>query len=186
MLLLIVVWTVVTLCSSVYQVSIYISCKVFRRFLDALSQSKYFHVAPILKPFHWVPVEYLCPIKTATLVYRFLHSGFLSYLKPFLSLSSCSYRTRHINPDCQYLNFLLFNVLATCQKLLLLMLLRFGMTFQRMCPMQHLVPPSGKSSKLSYLQNPVPQTHLTTRVFSSMTWLCSMDLRPFDTFLVAS
>ena len=64
---------------------------------------KYAHVTPILKQHHWLPVKYRCMFKTATLVYKFLHSGSPSYFQPFLSLSSCSYRTRRSHPDCQYL-----------------------------------------------------------------------------------
>ena len=56
---------------------------------------KYAHVTPILKQLHWLPVKYRCIFKTATLVYKFLHSGSPSYFQPFLSLSSCSYSIRH-------------------------------------------------------------------------------------------
>ena len=48
-------------------------------------------------------VKYRCMFKTATLVYKFLHSGSPSYFQPFLSLSSCSYSTRRSHPDHQYL-----------------------------------------------------------------------------------
>ena len=61
---------------------------------------KYAHV---LKQLHWLPVKYRCMFKTATLVYKFLHSGSPSYFQPFLSLSSCSYSTRRSHPDHQYL-----------------------------------------------------------------------------------
>ena len=61
------------------------------------------HVTPILKQLHWLRVKYRCMFKTATLVYKFLHSGSPSYFQPFLSLSSCSYSTRRSNPDRQYL-----------------------------------------------------------------------------------
>ena len=64
---------------------------------------KYAHVTPILKQLHWVPINYRCMFKTATLVYKFLHSGSPSYFQPFLSLSSCSYSTRPSHPDRQYL-----------------------------------------------------------------------------------
>ena len=41
--------------------------------------------------------------KTATLVYKFLHSGSPSYFQPYLSPSSSSYSTRRSHPDRQYL-----------------------------------------------------------------------------------
>ena len=44
---------------------------------------KYAHVTPILKQLHWLPINYRCMFKTATLVYKFLHSGSPSYFQPF-------------------------------------------------------------------------------------------------------
>ena len=64
---------------------------------------KYAHVTPILKQLYWLPIKYRCMFKTATLVYKFLHSGSPSYFQPFLSLNSCSYSTRRSHPDRQYL-----------------------------------------------------------------------------------
>ena len=61
------------------------------------------HVTPILKQLHWLPVKYRCMFKTASLVYKYLHSGSPTYFQPFLSLSSCSYSTRCGHPDHQYL-----------------------------------------------------------------------------------
>ena len=60
---------------------------------------KYAHVTPILKQLHWLPMKYRCMFKTATLVYKFLHSGSPSYFQRFLSPSSCSYSTRCSHPD---------------------------------------------------------------------------------------
>ena len=60
---------------------------------------KYAHVTPILKQLHLLPVKYRCMFKTATLVYKFLHSGSSSYFQQFLSLRSCSYSTRCSQPD---------------------------------------------------------------------------------------
>ena len=67
------------------------------------NHGKYAHVTPILQKLHWLPVRYRCIFKTATLVYKFLHSGSPSYFEPFLSFSSCPYSTRHSHPDRQYL-----------------------------------------------------------------------------------
>ena len=64
---------------------------------------RYAHITPILKQLHWLPLKYWNMFKTATLVYKFLHSGSPSYFEPFLSLSSYSYSTRHSYLDCQYL-----------------------------------------------------------------------------------
>ena len=67
------------------------------------NHKKYAHVTPILKQPHCLPVKYRSMFKTATLVYKFLHSGSPSYFHPFLSLSSCSYCTRRSHPDHQSL-----------------------------------------------------------------------------------
>ena len=67
------------------------------------NHGKYAHVTPTLKQLHWLPVKYRCIFKTATQVYKFLHSGSPSYFEPFLSLSSCPYSTRRSNPDHLYL-----------------------------------------------------------------------------------
>ena len=67
------------------------------------NQTKFDHVTPILKGLHWLPVSYRCLFKTATLVYKYLHSGLPSYLGPYLSQTSCTYKTRQSQPDRQYL-----------------------------------------------------------------------------------
>ena len=48
--------------------------------------NKYTRVSPILKRLHWLPVEFRCIFKTATLVYKFLHNGHPSYFGPFCLL----------------------------------------------------------------------------------------------------
>ena len=45
----------------------------------------------------------LSTVACSKLQHWFLHSGSPSYFEPFLSLSSCSYSTRHSHPDHQYL-----------------------------------------------------------------------------------
>ena len=138
---------------------------------------KYAHVTPILKHLHWLPVKYRCMFKTATLVYKFLHSGSPSYFQPFLSLSSCSYSNRHSHRDHQYLTVLLSahqslsqsNILITA---LPLMLLRSGMNSLMMCAVQHQFPPSERSLKLSCLQKHIPHSLSCHPVSPCITWLC--------------
>ena len=120
---------------------------------------KYAHVTPILQKLHWLPVRYRCIFKTATLVYKFLHSGSPSYFEPFLSFSSCPYSTRHIlvTQSVNTLEFLLSihqsssqpNILAI---VLPLMFLRSGMTSLKMFTVQHQLPPSERSLKHTCLQ----------------------------------
>ena len=106
--------------------------------LIVTNHKKYAHVTPILKPIHWLPVKYRCMFKTATLVYKFLHSGSLSYFQPFLSPSSCSYGTRRSHPDRQYLT-----VPPFC-----------SLVYKSVKHFDQL-PPSEGSLKLTCLQKPI-------------------------------
>ena len=101
MLWLVVVWTIVTLCSEVCPVSISTNCKVFRTPLLVLLQI--IESMLMLHPFYRNSTGCRCIFKTAILVYTFLHSGSPSYFEPFLSFNSCPYSTRHSHPDRQYL-----------------------------------------------------------------------------------
>ena len=56
--------------------------------------SRYTSIAPVLKKLHWLFVEQCTVFKTATLVYKFLHTGFPKYFAPYLSSYSSSYGTR--------------------------------------------------------------------------------------------
>ena len=101
---LVVVWTIVTLfrgLSGFNQYKLQSIQNTLARIVT--NHRKYAHVTPILQKLHWLPVRYRCIFKTATLVYKFLHSGSPSYFEPFLSFSSCPYSTRYSHPDCQYL-----------------------------------------------------------------------------------
>ena len=55
--------------------------------------NKYTQASPILKRLHWLPVEFCCIFKTATLVYKFLHNGHPSYFGPLLSTHCGRYST---------------------------------------------------------------------------------------------
>ena len=56
--------------------------------------SRYTSITPVLKKLHWLPVEQRMVFKTATLVYKFLHTGFPRYFAPYLSPYTSSYSTR--------------------------------------------------------------------------------------------
>ena len=127
------------------------------------NQRKYAHVTPILKQLHWLPVKYRCMFKTATLVYKFLHSGSPSYLQPFLSLSSCSYSTRHSHPDHQYLTVppfrsSVFKSVKHFDHSFAFDAPRSGMKSLMMCTVQHQLPPSERSLKLTCLQKHIPHS----------------------------
>ena len=102
---LVVVWTIVTLCSELCLDSISTNCKVFRTPLLVLLQI--IESMLMLHPFYRNSTGCLLSIivfsKPQHLCINFLHSGSPSYFKPFLSFSSCPYSTRHSHPDLQYL-----------------------------------------------------------------------------------
>ena len=56
--------------------------------------SRYTSITPVLKKLHYLPVELCSVFKTATLVYKFLHTGFPKYFAPYISSYSSSYSTR--------------------------------------------------------------------------------------------
>ena len=52
------------------------------------------NITPVFKKLHWLPVEQRMVFKIATLVYKFLHTGFPRYFAQYLSSYSSSYSTR--------------------------------------------------------------------------------------------
>ena len=141
---------------------------------------RYAHVTPILKQLHWLPIKYRCMFKTATLIYKFLHSGSPSYFQPFLSLSSCSYSTRLSHPDRQYLTVPPFrsSVFKSVKHLITalpLMLLRSGMNSLMMCAVQHQLPPSERSLKHTCLQKHTPHSLSRHPVFHWYDLAMSLD-----------
>ena len=56
--------------------------------------SRYTSITPVLKKLHWFPVEQRTVFKTATLVYKFHHTGLPRYFARYLSSYSSSYSTR--------------------------------------------------------------------------------------------
>ena len=56
--------------------------------------SRYTSTTPVSKKLHWLPVEQRMVFKTATLVYKFLHTGFPRYFAPYLSSYTSSYNTK--------------------------------------------------------------------------------------------
>ena len=63
----------------------------------------YSRAPPIFKKLHWLPVEFWCIFLTATLIYKFLHSGHPSYCSPHLSIRCGRYGTRYSHPDIRFL-----------------------------------------------------------------------------------
>ena len=67
---------------------------------------QYSWASPMSKQLHWLPVELHCIFKTATMVYKFLHTGSPSYFGPFVSIHYGRYSARHNHPDKRFLEVL--------------------------------------------------------------------------------
>ena len=123
------------------------------------NHGKYAHVTPILQKLHWLPVRYRCIFKTATLVYKFLHSGSPSYLNRSCLLVAVPIVLDIVTQIVNTLQFLLSIRQSSSQPtisaiVLPLMLLRSGMTSLKMFAVQHQLPPSERSLKHTCLQKP--------------------------------
>ena len=112
--------------------------------------NRYLWASPIMKNLHWLPVEFRRIFKTATLVYKFLHSGHQNYFSPHLSIHSGRYGTRYNRPDKRFLEVPQFypfvhiskNTLVT---VLPLMLPHSEMICLMMYVLLQLLPLSGKN-----------------------------------------
>ena len=92
-----------TLSSGVCPVSTCANYSVFKTHLLVTNCNKYTRASPILKRLHWLPVEFCCIFKTATLVYKFLHNGHPSYFGLLLSTRCGRYSTIYNHPDKRFL-----------------------------------------------------------------------------------
>ena len=120
---------------------------------------KYAHVTPILQKLHWLPVKYRCIFKTATLVYKFLHSGSPSFSNRSCLLVVVPIVLGIVTQIVNTLQFLLSIHQSLSQPKILaivwpLMLRRSGMTSLKMFAVQHQLPPSERSLKHTCLQKP--------------------------------
>ena len=66
--------------------------------------SKYTPITPVLRKLHWLPVQCRSEFKLATLVYKFIHTGFPKYFAPYLSTYHNTYNTRRSQSVANFLN----------------------------------------------------------------------------------
>ena len=66
--------------------------------------SKFTRVTPVLRKLHWLPVQFHSEFKLATLVYKFIHTGFPKYFAPYLSTYHNTYNTRCSQSVANFLN----------------------------------------------------------------------------------
>ena len=131
--------------------------KAFARI--ATNTTKYLYISPVRKTLHWLPFEHHSIFNTVSLVYKFLHIGYLKYFVPFLKprhsvnnthktkLMVCCFRS-HTLP----LQYLSLSILASA---LLMMLQRFGMICLVMYVQPLLFTCSETSSKPISKQKPI-------------------------------
>ena len=63
---------------------------------------KYTRITPVLRKFHWLPIQFRSEFKVASLVYKFIHTGFPKYFAPYLSTYRTIYNTRRNRSVCQF------------------------------------------------------------------------------------
>ena len=65
---------------------------------------KYTRITPVLRKLLWLPVQFRSEFKLATLVYKFIHTGFHKYFTPHLSTYCTTYNTRRSPSVANFLN----------------------------------------------------------------------------------
>ena len=69
-----------------------------------INSSKYTRITPVLRKLHWLPIQFRSEIKLATLVYKFIHTGFPKYFAPHLSTYCTTYNIRCSQSVANFLN----------------------------------------------------------------------------------
>ena len=66
--------------------------------------SKFTRISPVLRKLHWLPIQFCSEFKLATLMYKFIHTGFPKYFTPYLSSYHTAYNTRHSQSVANFFN----------------------------------------------------------------------------------
>ena len=116
--------------------------------------NRYSQATLILKKLFCLLDEFLGIFKTATLVYKFLHTGHSIYFSPHLSIHCQRYGTTYNRPDKRFLEVPQYypsvqKSKKTLWAVLLLMLPHFGMICLMMFILFQLLPVPGKKKILS-------------------------------------
>ena len=124
------------------------------------NSSKYTLITPVLRKLHWLPIQFRSEFKLATLVYKFIHTGFLKYFAPHLSTYCTTYNTRHrvlpISSMYQNFNLKFTSLLSSLASVSPLMLLLFGIYFLKTFAHHPLLPLLKRSSKPISRQRHIP------------------------------
>ena len=65
---------------------------------------KYTRITLVLRKLHWLPIQFCSEFKLATLVHRFIHTGFPKYFVPHLSTYRTTYNTGHSQSVAKFFN----------------------------------------------------------------------------------
>ena len=69
-----------------------------------LNSCKYTRITPVLRKVLWLPIQFRSNwFKLATLVYKFIHTGFPKYFAPYLSTYHTSYNSRRSQSVANFL-----------------------------------------------------------------------------------
>ena len=68
------------------------------------NSSKYTRITPVLRKLHWLPVKFCSEFKLATLVYKFIRTGFPKYFTRYLSTYHNTHNTRPSQSVANFLN----------------------------------------------------------------------------------
>ena len=105
MLLLVVGWTTITHFSGVSKFNLHRLQSIQNSAARIVTNlSKYTWITPVLRKLHWLPVQFRSEFKLATLVYKFIHTGFPKYFAPYLSTYHNTYNTRCSQSVANFLN----------------------------------------------------------------------------------
>ena len=69
---------------------------------------KYTRITPVLRKLYWLPIQFRSEFKLATMVYKFIHTGFPKYFAPHLSTYRTTYNTRRSQSVANFLNVPIF------------------------------------------------------------------------------
>ena len=118
------------------------------------NSSKFTQITPVLRKLHWLPVQFHSEFKLATLVYKFIHTGFPKYFAPYLSTYHNTYNTRRSQSVANFLNVPKFQPKikftsppSSLVSVSLLMLLLFGIHSLKTFVHHPLLPHLERSSK---------------------------------------
>ena len=93
--------------------------------------SRYSSITPVVKQLHWLPVLWRMVFKTATLIYKFLHTGFPKDIAPYIILPTAgAVKVVVISFSFQSSTLLFINLSNSFVMGLLLILPLFGMLLQ--------------------------------------------------------